>query len=83
MSQLYTARRDALPPRSFAYVDSLGGEHLPIHDAAHVRNAAARFSQTRFESAEARKTAARRIVEAAQQHGIELSDDDAVVRAAA
>lgn len=83
MSQLYTARRDALPPRSFAYVDSQGGEHLPIHDAAHVRNAAARFSQTRFESAEARKTAARRIVEAAQQHGIELSDDDAVVRAAA
>ena len=37
MSQLDTARRDALPPRSFAYVDSLGGEHLPIHDAAHVR----------------------------------------------
>jgi len=83
MSQLDTARRDALPPRSFAYVDSRGGEHLPIHDVAHVRNAAARFDQTRFESAEARKTAARRIVEAAQQHGIELSDDDAVVRAAA
>ena len=83
MSQLDTARRDALPPRSFAYVDSRGGEHLPIHDAAHVRNAAARFDQTRFESAEARKTAARRIMEAARQHGIELCDDDAVVRAAA
>ena len=83
MSQLDTAQRDALPPRSFAYVDSQGGEHLPIHDAAHVRNAAARFDQTRFESAEARKTVARRIVAAARHHGIELSDDDAVVRAAA
>ncbi|WP_298436691.1 DUF6582 domain-containing protein [Ottowia sp.] len=83
MSQLDTTDRNALPARCFAYVDSQGGEHLPIHDAAHVRNAAARFDQTRFESAEARKTAARRIVEAAQQHGIELSEDDAVVRAAA
>ena len=39
MDRLDAQARHALPERSFAYIDSQGGEHLPIHDAAHVRNA--------------------------------------------
>ena len=69
-------------PENFAYVDHAGGEHLPIHDDAHVRNAAARFSQTHFESPAVKRQAAGRIVAAAKRHGIPLSEDDAVVRAA-
>lgn len=52
-----------------------------MHDAAHVRNAAARFNQTDFESAEAKHEAARHIVAAARRWGVELSDDDTVVAA--
>ena len=50
MSDLSTKERDALRKDQFAYVDREGGEHLPIHDEAHVRNAIARFNQTDFES---------------------------------
>ena len=81
MARLAAEARHALPERSFAYIDSQGGEHLPIHDAAHVRNATARFNQTDFESAEAKHEAARHIVAAARRWGVELSGDDAVVAA--
>lgn len=83
MSRLDAADRHALPLREFAYIDSHGGEHLPIHDEAHVRNAVARFDQTHFESGAARREAARRIVAAAQREGIVLSEQDRVVQAAA
>lgn len=82
MSRLDAEERHELPQRSFAYVDSAGREHLPIEDAEHVRNAAARFNQTHFESDAAAREAARRIVAAARQFGVELSDQDEVVRAA-
>lgn len=68
--------------QDFAYTDSTGHQHLPIHDEAHVRNAAARFSQTHFENAEAKRNAAHAIVRAAKTHRIELDDDDDVVKAA-
>jgi hypothetical protein len=48
MAELTTKGRGKLRSSQFAYVDSNGGEHLPIHDESHVRNAIARFSQTDF-----------------------------------
>ena len=54
MPQLSTRARARLPNSAFAYVDSTGQRRLPIHDEAHVRNALARFEQTRFEDAAAR-----------------------------
>ena len=82
MAELSSEKRDEMQARDFAYVDSKGEKHLPIHDESHVRNAAARFDQTHFESASAKKEAAQHIRAAAKQHGIELGDDDAVVKAA-
>jgi len=55
----------------FAYIDSDGRGHLPIHDAAHVRNALARFGQTFFESEAKARTAWGRILRAAKRFGIE------------
>ena len=81
MTQLTAAARDRLTKRQFAYVDREGGEHLPIHDASHVRNAIARFNQTNFESKAARERARKKILAAAKRHGIEVDDDDNVARA--
>ncbi len=82
MSELSSKERDDLPGRDFAYIDGKGGRHLPIGDGSHVRNAAARFDQTHFESREAKREAARHIVAAAKRHGVPLDDGDAVVKVA-
>lgn len=55
----------------YAYTDSDGSGHLPIHDAAHVRNALARFGQTYFESRAKAETAWSHIKAAAKKFGIE------------
>jgi hypothetical protein len=81
MAELTTAKRDRLQDSSFAYIDKGGERHLPINDAAHVRNAIARFDQTDFENATAKQTAAKRIIAAAERHDIEIADDDDVVKA--
>jgi class 3 adenylate cyclase len=62
--------RARLRDSAFAYVDSLGRRRLPIHDAAHVRNALARFEQVSFESDAAREAARERLLRAAKRHGI-------------
>jgi hypothetical protein len=80
MAELSTRQRDKLARKDFAYVDSEGGEHLPIHDASHVRNALARFNQTDFESKAARTRAKKKILAAARKFDIEVDDDDNVVR---
>lgn len=80
MAELTTKRRDKLRTSQFAYVDSKGGEHLPIHDESHVRNAIARFNQTDFESATAKEGARRKILAAARRHGIEVDDDSNIRR---
>ena len=80
MAELDTAKRDKLRSTQFAYVDSKGGEHLPINDESHVRNAMARWNQTEFESATAKEGARKKIVAAARNHGIEVSDDDKVAK---
>ena len=82
MAELDTKARDKLRSSQFAYVDSKGGEHLPINDESHVRNAMARFNQTEFESAAAKERARKKIVAAAKRHGIEISDDDNVAKPA-
>jgi class 3 adenylate cyclase len=62
--------RAELPDSAFAYIDSGGKRRLPIHDAAHVRNALARFGQVAFEDEAARDRARTRLLRAAQKHGI-------------
>ena len=81
MAELSTKARDTLRSSQFAYVDREGGEHLPIHDASHVRNALARFNQTDFESQAAKDRARRKILRAANRFGIEVDQDDAVHKA--
>ena len=66
----------------FAYVDSKGGKHLPIHDKAHAQNAMARWNQTQFESPEKKRSAARRILAAARRFGIEIDPNSGIAQAA-
>ena len=82
MATLTARKRDNLRSTQFAYVDRDGGEHLPIHDESHIRNAMARFNQTDFESAAAKERARKKIVGAAKRHGIEVNDDDNVAKPA-
>src|ERR687893_1391711 len=70
MARLSASERAQLPDRAFAYIDSRGKRRLPIHDAAHVRNALARFGQVAFEDDEARDRARNRLLNAAKKHGI-------------
>lgn len=82
MPQLDAADRDKLKDSQFAYIDREGERHLPIPDESHVRNAIARFNQTNFESKTARREAATKILAAAKKHGVDLSEDDDVAKAA-
>ncbi len=75
MAELNEKDRDKLRSNQFAYVDRDGGEHLPIHDESHVRNAISRFNQTDFESDTAKDEARRKILHAAERFGIEVDED--------
>ncbi len=70
MPPLSAIERAKLPDGAFAYIDSKGVRRLPIHDASHVRNALARFSQVRFESDADRAAARDRLLKAAKRFGI-------------
>ncbi len=70
MGQLDAKRRAHLPNSAFAHVDARGHRRLPIHDAAHVRNALARFNQVVFEDEVSRDRARLRLLAAAKRHGI-------------
>ena len=80
MPELDAKDRDDLRKNQFAYVDKDGGEHLPIHDESHIRNAMARWNQTEFQSATAKEEARRKIVSAAKRHGIEVAEDSKVAK---
>ena len=82
MATLNERDRDRLRKSQFAYVDRKGGEHLPINDAAHIRNAMARWNQTEFQSATAREKARQKIVGAARRHGIEVDKSSKVAKPA-
>lgn len=63
---------------NFAYVgdpDRTETWKLPIHDAAHVRNALARFNQTKGIPANKKAGVHRKIVAAAKKFGIEVSTE--------
>lgn len=79
MSELSSSGRNQLPDHDFAYINPQGQRHLPIPDAAHVRNATAGFGQTTSHSAAARRAAAVRIQRAARACGVTLAPEDDVV----
>ena len=80
MPELDTEHREKLQKDQFAYVDSTGGEHLPIHDESHVRNAIARWNQTDFESDTKKEEARKKILAAAKRHGIEVDPSDKIAK---
>ncbi len=70
MARLDARTRAKLPDNAFAYIDADGKRRLPINDAAHVRNALARFNQVQFENEAARDHARLRLLRAAQRHRV-------------
>jgi phage I-like protein len=58
----------------YAYTDNDGKGHLPIGDAAHARNALARFGQTFFESEAKARTAWSHITGACKRFGIDVGN---------
>ena len=70
MPPLSASDRARLPASAFAYVDAQGRRRLPIHDAAHVRNALARFDQTVFDDDASRERARKRLLAAAKKYAI-------------
>jgi len=83
-AKLTTSEKNNLPDSDFAYIAPGGKKvdgkteprslrHLPIPDAAHVRNALARLNQTDI-SAAAKKEALRKIKSKAKELGIEVSE---------
>lgn len=71
MATLPTKKRNALPDNAFALPET---RQFPIHDAAHVRNAAARLEQQKDALGPAKYAAAKRaIVKAAKRFGITTS----------
>ncbi len=67
MTELDTGHRDAMDDDAFAFPRE---RKLPIHDAAHVRNAVARFDQVEDVSDAERDAAWKRIEAAARRHGV-------------
>ena len=80
MATLDTKDREKLRSNQFAYVDKQGGEHLPINDESHVRNAIARFNQTEFESQAAKERARKKVLSAAKRHGIDVDEDSNIAK---
>ena len=79
MAELDAEDRDDLRKSQFAYVDRDGGEHLPINDESHVRNAISRWNQTDFDSKSAKEEARKKILRAVEKYDIEV-DEDAKVK---
>ena len=84
-AKMSSKQKNDLPDSDFAYIEPGGKKdddgktvprslrHLPINDAAHVRNALARLDQTDI-SPEAKKTALKKIKAAAKKFGIKVSE---------
>ena len=73
MSKITEARREALADVDFAFPRE---RKEPIHDAAHVRNAIARFQQVKGVTDAERDSAWKRIVSAAKKHHVECNEQD-------
>jgi hypothetical protein len=72
MSKLKEATRDHIDSDDFAFPKE---RKEPIHDAAHVRNAIARFDQVEGVSETERAAAWKRIKAAARKFGVEMKED--------
>jgi hypothetical protein len=70
MGELTSKKRDRLPEETFAFPKE---RKLPLNDASHVRNAAARFNQVEGVSPTEKKTAKARIERAAKREDVKLS----------
>ena len=68
-----TAEEDRLADSEFAFPRA---RKEPIHDAAHVRNAIARFDQVEGVTDEERDDAWQRIQAAAKKYGVDMREDD-------
>ncbi len=68
--QISTAQKDRLPDSAFAFPKE---RKEPLIDAAHVRNAVARFDQVKGVTDAERDRAWKRIRSAARKHGVEIS----------
>ena len=71
MTKLDTAHRNAVPTGSFAFPKQ---RKEPLEDAAHVRNAIARFNQVEGVSEAEKDEAWKRIKAAAKKFGVEMEE---------
>jgi len=71
VSELSEKQRDHIDSDKFAFPKE---RKEPIHDAAHVRNAIARFNQVEGVNDDERDAAWRRIKRAADKHGVEVNE---------
>jgi hypothetical protein len=70
MTKLNEAARDRIPATRFAFPKQ---RKEPLENAAHVRNAAARFNQVQGVTEAERRAAWKRIESAAKRFNVELS----------
>jgi hypothetical protein len=73
MSKISKVSRDDIADGDFAFPKE---RKEPIHDAAHVRNAIARFKQVKGVTDAERDAAWKRIKPAAKKHKVELNEED-------
>src|ERR1700735_3929727 len=73
MAKLTQQKRDRISDDKFAFPKE---EKEPLNDAAHVRNAIARFNQVEGVTDEERDTAWKRIVAAAKKYGVDMGETD-------
>ena len=71
MTKLTTAHRQAVPSGTFAFTKQ---RKEPLENAAHVRNAIARFNQVEGVTDAERDTALKHIQAAAKKHGVEMQE---------
>jgi hypothetical protein len=72
MSKLDQAQRDKISPSHYAFPKE---EKEPLNDAAHVRNAIARFNQVKGVTDSERDEAWTRIKAAAKKFGVDLKEE--------
>jgi hypothetical protein len=72
MSKLNQQKRDEIPDRQYAFPKE---QKEPLEDAAHVRNAIARFNQVEGVTDAERDAAWKRILSAAEKFGVEVKEN--------
>jgi uncharacterized protein DUF6582 len=73
MAKLNQQKRDSISGDKFAFPKE---EKEPLNDAAHVRNAIARFNQVEGVTDDERDAAWKRIRGAAEKFGVEMAETD-------